>query len=57
MNWTEIQTKWAAMARRVQSDSRTQDDTTLLPRILEPLLPSDDSADLRTPPPPERPVA
>ncbi len=55
MNWTDIQAKWAAMTRRVQSDQSGDDDVMVITR--EPEQQSslrDDVAELRAPQPLDR---
>ncbi|MEI6097712.1 MAG: hypothetical protein WCS20_05320 [Alphaproteobacteria bacterium] len=56
MNWTDIQIKWAAMARRVQSDPSPDGDATATSRLSDQPMQRDGAAELRTPPPNDRSV-
>jgi len=57
MNWTEIEAKWAAMTRRVQSD-RAQGDDNLTPIAApeQPPMPRDEASELRASVPLDRPA-
>ncbi len=57
MTWTDIEAKWAAMTRRVQSDRSVDDDDMVITRaaLLPPLL-RDEATELRAPAPLERPA-
>jgi hypothetical protein len=57
MNWTDIQIKWAAMARRVQSDPSSDGDATATSRLSDQPMQRDGAAELRTPSPNHRSVA
>lgn len=55
MKWTDIEAKWDAMTRRVQSDRpRDPDDLVIMPEQ-PPLLP-DEMRDQRAPAPHDRPA-
>jgi hypothetical protein len=56
MNWTEIEAKWAAMTRRVQSDPPLGDGNLAQTSTPEqaPLM-QDEVSDLRAPTPLDRP--
>ena len=49
MNWSEIEAKWAAMARRVQSDQVQDNEDTVTPCGSEPPSQSEDAPELRAP--------
>ena len=57
MNWTDIEAKWAAMARRVRSDQLQDSDDTVITRAAEPIVKRNDAAETRAQPPIDRPVA
>lgn len=57
MNWKDIEAKWAAMARRVQSDQVQDNDDTVITRESESPSQSDDATEMRAPPPLDHPVA
>ena len=57
MTWTDIEAKWAAMTRRVQSDRSLDDDDMVITRAPEP--PSslqDEASEQRAPIPLDRPA-
>ena len=56
MNWTEIEAKWAAMTRRVQSDQPLGDDSKAAPSEPEqaPVI-QGEASDLPAPAPLDRP--
>lgn len=56
MTWTDIEAKWAAMARRVQSDPSRDDDDTVTDRASAPSL-QDDAIEMRAPAPLDLPAA
>jgi hypothetical protein len=56
MNWTDIEAKWAAMTRRVQSD-RSDDDEMVITCVQgQPSLLPDAATELRAPAPLDRPA-
>ena len=57
MNWTDIEAKWAAMARRVRSDQLQDSDDTVITRAAEPIVKRNDAAETSAQPPIDRPVA
>jgi hypothetical protein len=58
MNWTDIEAKWAAMTRRVQSDQSRDDDDMVITRAPEqPPLLRDEATEMRAPPPLDRPAS
>lgn len=56
MNWTDIEAKWAAMTRRVQSDRSLDDDEMVITREPEPPLLQDNATELLAPTPIDRPA-
>ncbi len=57
MNWTDIEAKWTAMTRRVQSDWLLDDDDTVVTREQgQPALRRDEAPELRAPAPLDRPA-
>lgn len=57
MNWADIEAKWAAMTRRVQSERSVDDDDMVItcPQEQPSLLP-DAASELRAPAPLDRPA-
>lgn len=49
MRWSDIEAKWAAMARRVQSDHLLDNEDTVIPCASEPPLQSEDAPEMRAP--------
>ena len=58
MSWTDIEAKWAAMARRVQSDKSRDDEDTVTDRV-QARVPSlqSEATEMRVPPSLDRPAA
>lgn len=57
MKWTDIEAKWDAMTRRVQSDRpRDQDTIVTTPASDQPSLPLNEVSDQRAPSPLDRPA-
>lgn len=55
MTWTDIEAKWAAMARRVQSEQVQDDDDTVIVSASEQPSLRADATGLRATPLPDRP--
>ncbi len=50
MNWNDIEAKWTAMTRRVQSDTSRDDDQMTIPRAAEqPPVLQDEPTEQRAP--------
>ncbi len=57
MNWNDIEAKWAAMTRRVQSDWPLDGDGTVFTRALAPaLMPQDQAPEFSATAPLDRPT-
>jgi hypothetical protein len=56
MNWTEIEAKWAAMARRVRAD-RPADDDDMVITIATSSRPLQDTVEMQAPKPLDSPAA
>lgn len=54
MTWNEIEVKWAAMARRVGSDRKRDDELSASEMPSDLSEPQSEPTDLRAPRPPDR---